>query len=249
MVAICEGLTLNSTFKCLYSPVPTTCTPVIDLLFVFPLTFWAHTPLFLPRSSCRLYTNKPQLDPIINEIKSWAQLLGLASRMVQFQVHPKWVVCCSLSQIRPIPRRIRVVVVQPNKDAGREFCDGRGSEREDCQAGKARQPKGRTTFTAACGQGENQSRRNRKNKKVNGVRKRRQANYLQITTPYRVTLKTQHAQTQALTNRLEKKNPLFSKRKRRSQILSLYTPRLLSPSLSEYFLLFYLHISDSSNRS
>ena len=97
----CKGLTLNSTFKCLYSPVPTTCTPVIDLLFVFPLTFWAHTPLFLPLSSCRLYTNKPQLDPIINEIKSWAQLLGLASRMVQFQVHPKWVVCCSLSQIRP----------------------------------------------------------------------------------------------------------------------------------------------------
>ena len=167
MVAICKGLTLNSTFKCLYSPVPTTCTPVIDLLFVFPLTFWAHTPLFLPLSSCRLYTNKPQLDPIINEIKSWAQLLGLASRMVQFQVHPKWVVCCSLSQIRPTlsyPQKDTSCGCSTKKRCRREFCDGRGSEREDCQAGKARQPKGRTTFTAACGQGENQSRRNRKKK-------------------------------------------------------------------------------------
>ncbi|KAJ6905463.1 hypothetical protein NC652_023273 [Populus alba x Populus x berolinensis] len=130
------------------------------------------------------------------------------------------------------------------KDAGREFRDGRGSEREDSQAGKEG---GRLLPRRVARERIRVEETGRK--KVNGVRKRRQANYLQITTPYRVTLKTQHAQTQALTDRLGKKNPLFLKRKRRSQILSLYTPRLLSPSLSEYFLLFYLHISDSIYRS
>lgn len=38
-------------------------------------------------------------------------------------------------------------------------------------------------------------------KKVNGVGKRRQANYLQITTPYRVTLKTQPTRTNSSTNK------------------------------------------------
>lgn len=140
------------------------------------------------------------------------------------------------------------MVVQPKKDAGGSFAMDVEAREKIVRQARQGSPEGGRLLPRHVARERIRVEETGK-KKVNGVGKRRQANYLQITTPYRVTLKTHHAQTQALTNRLEKKNPLFSKRKRRSQILSLYTPRLLSPSLSEYFLLFYLHISDSSNRS